>query len=154
PSWRRQVVISGIGAFVTGIVMVVFVVTKFSEGAWFVVLLIPTMVFVFFRIHRHYQDVAEWLRINGAKPKRHIGPVLSILLVDNVHLGTLAMVDYAKSAGGPWKAIHIEINPEITEKVRQKWAQYVGEGELTIVPSPFRSLVQPLHDVLQTELTM
>jgi len=152
PSWRRQVVISAVGAFVTGIVMIVFVVTKFSEGAWFVTLLIPSMVFVFFRIHRHYRNVAEWLRINGAKPKRNIGPVLSILLVDNVHLGTLAMVDFAKSVGGPWKAIHIEINPDTTQKVRQKWAQYVGEGELIVVPSPFRSLVQPLRDILQTEL--
>lgn len=152
PAWRRQVVISGVGAFVTGIVMVVFVVTKFSEGAWFVTLLIPFMVFVFFRIHRHYQNVAEWLRINGTKPKHNVGPVLSILLVDNVHLGTLAMVDYAKSVGSPWKAIHIEINPETTEKVQQKWVQYVGEGELITVPSPFRQLVQPLHDILEAEL--
>lgn len=152
PAWRRQVVVSGLGAIVTGIVMVVFVVTKFSEGAWFVVLLIPTLVFVFFQIHRHYQSVAQWLRINGSKPKHNIGPVSNILLIDNVHLGTLAMVDYAKSVGSPWKAIHIEVNPDTTEKVKQKWAQYIGEGELTIVPSPFRQLVQPLHDILETEL--
>ncbi len=151
-SWRRHVAISGLGALVTGIVTIVFVVTKFSEGAWFVVLLIPAMVFVFFQIHRHYLRVAQWLRINGSKPKHNIGPVSSILLIDNVHLGTLAMVDYAKSVGGPWKAIHIEVNPDTTEKVRQKWAQYVGEGELTIVPSPYRQLVQPLHDILEAEL--
>ncbi len=152
PIWRREIVISGLGAVVTGIVMVVFIVTKFSEGAWFVVLLIPAMVFVFFQIHRHYQSVAQWLRINGSTPKHNVGPVSSILLVDNVHLGTLAMVDYAKSVNCPWKAIHIEVNPDTTEKVKQKWAQYVGEGELTIVPSPYRQLVQPLHDMLKSEL--
>jgi amino acid transporter len=154
PAWRRQIAISGLGAVVTGVVMVVFVVTKFSEGAWFVTLLIPCMVFVFSRIHHHYQQVAHSLRINGSIPKHNIGPVLNVVLVDNVHLGTLAMVDYAKSTGIPWKAFHIEINPDNSEKVIQKWAQYIGTDgpQLTIIPSPFRQLIKPLHDVLEQEL--
>ena len=78
----------------------------------------------------------------------------NIVLVDTVHLGTLAMIDYAKSLGTPWKALHIEIHPDTTEKVLQKWGQYVGKDNppLTIVPSPFRQLIQPLHEVLQKEL--
>jgi len=152
PAWPRQLVISTLGAIVTGIVMLVFVVTKFTEGAWFVVLLIPCMVLVFFRIHRHYQNVAQRLRIDGTKPKQNIGPVSSLLLVDSVHLGTLEMIEYAKSLGCPWKAVHIEVNPATSDKVRQKWAQYVGESELIIVPSPYRQLVKPLHDILEAEL--
>ena len=153
-NWRREIFISGLGSIVTGIVMIVFIVTKFAEGAWFVTLLIPCMVFVFFRIHHHYQEVAHALRINGSIPTHNIGPVLNIVLVDNVHLGTLAMIDYAKSLDVPWKAIHIEIHPDNTEKVLQKWTQYIGTDgpELTIVPSPFRQLIQPLHDVLEGEL--
>ena len=153
-AWPRQIVISAVGSVVTGVVMIVFVVTKFAEGAWFVTLLIPCMVFVFFRIHHHYQEVAHALRINGSTPKHNIGPVENIILVDNVHLGTLAMVDYAKSLGTPWKAIHIEINPDNTEKVLQKWAQYIGSDgpSLIIIPSPFRQLIQPLHDMLEKEL--
>jgi K+ transporter len=66
--WRKKIVISAIGAFVTGIVMIVFTVTKFTSGAWFVVLLIPALVFVFSRIHNHYRDVAKSLSLAGKKP--------------------------------------------------------------------------------------
>jgi len=151
-SWRREIVTSAVGAIVTGIVMIVFIVTKFAEGAWFVVLLIPCMVFVFFRIHHHYKSVAKALKINGTTPTHNIGPVKSLVLVEDVHLGTLAMIDYAKSLGIPWKAIHIEIDPDTSDKVRERWAKYVGAGELVIVPSPFRQLVKPLHDVIDAEL--
>jgi amino acid transporter len=111
PHWQRHMALSGVGAFVTGIVMVVFAVTKFSQGAWFIVLLIPSLVFVFFRIHFHYRDVAALLSLAGKKPKRMTGPVLNLLLVEDVHAGTIRMVDYAKSVKCPWKAIHIEIDP-------------------------------------------
>ncbi len=154
PGWRRQIVISALGAIVTGVVMVVFIITKFSAGAWFVTLLIPAMVFVFSRIHHHYQEVAYSLRINGSTPTHNIGPVLNVVLVDNVHLGTLAMIDYAKSIEVPWKAYHIEIHPDNTAKVLQKWEHYVGKDgpPLTIIPSPFRQLIKPLHDMLEQEL--
>lgn len=158
PTWPRQIMISAIGAIVTGIVMLVFIVTKFTEGAWFVTLLIPFLVFVFFRIHHHYENVAHRLRINGHMPVRHSGPVKSLLLVDNVHLGTLAMVDYANAMNSSWKAIHIEVNPGSAEKVKQKWDHYVGSapggqnGELMIIESPFRRLVEPLQDTIRAEL--
>jgi hypothetical protein len=155
PHWKRQMAISGLGAIVTGIVMVVFVITKFAEGAWFVVLLIPCMVWLFFRVHHHYRNVARWLRINGSTPKHNVGPVTTILLVDSIHLGTLAMIDYAKSLGLPWKAVHIEINPGSGDRVREKWQHYVGDelnNRLLIVESPFRQLVQPLQDVVEHEL--
>jgi hypothetical protein len=158
PSWRREIAISGLGAVVTGIVMVVFVVTKFAEGAWFVTLLIPSMVFVFFRIHHHYQSVAHRLRINGHPIKHRLGSVRNLLLIDNVHLGTLAMVDYAKSTGFPWKAVHFAVNPSTTEKICQKWEQYVGksvpgkDGELIIIDSPYRRLIEPMESLIKNEL--
>src|SRR5690606_24410234 len=65
PNWRVKMVISGIGAICTGIVAMVFAITKFSGGAWFVLVLIPTLVFIFFRIHAHYQDVARALSLQG-----------------------------------------------------------------------------------------
>jgi amino acid transporter len=152
PHWRPKMALSGFGALVTGIVMIVFAVTKFSQGAWFIVLLIPCLVLFFFRIHYHYRDVANLLSLSGRKPKRHTGPVSSLLLVEDVHAGTLRMVDYAKSLGFPWKAIHIEINPDKTPAILQKWADRVGESELVIVPSPFRQMAEPIREYVQAEL--
>jgi amino acid transporter len=150
--WRPKMALSGFGALVTGVVMIVFAVTKFTQGAWFIVLLIPCLVVFFFRIHYHYRDVANLLSLSGKKPKRMTGPVRSLLLVEDVHAGTLRMVDYAKSLGVPWKAIHIEINPDKTPAILQKWAERVGEGELEIVPSPFRQMAEPIREYVQQEL--
>ncbi len=152
PHWKAKIALSGLGAVVTGIVMVVFAVTKFSQGAWFIILLIPTLVFIFFRIHYHYRDVASLLSLANKKPKHLVGPVLSILFIEDVHAGTLRMVDYAKSTGCPWKAVHIGTNPAKMEIVRQKWNERVHEGELVIIESPYRQLIDPIRDCIQEEL--
>jgi amino acid transporter len=152
PHWRKHMALSAVGATVTGIVMVVFAVTKFSTGAWFIVVLIPALVLVFFRIHTHYRDVAALLSLSGKRPKRISGAVRSILLVEDVHAGTLRMVDFAKSLDCPWKAIHVGTNPDKIETVKQKWAERVGEGELVIVQSPYRQLTEPIREYIEQEL--
>jgi amino acid transporter len=151
PHWIPKALLSGLGAAVTFIVMIVFAIAKFSSGAWFIIILIPLLVFLFFRIHSHYREVASLLSLAGKKPSRHIGPVLNLLLVEDVHAGTLRMVDYAKSVDVPWKAVHIEINPDKCDIIRQKWADRVGESELIIVPSPYRQLTEPLHEFIESE---
>jgi hypothetical protein len=152
PGWRHKMVISAFGATVTGVVMLVFAVTKFASGAWMVVLLIPVLVFIFFRIHNHYKDVAETLSL---KNRPHCSvmpnqPVQTVVLVDHVHAGTIKLVNFAKSLGQPWHAIHIDVNPELTERVLAKWEKYVGsEGELRMVPSPYRHLAEPIRDYIK-----
>ncbi len=146
--WRKKIVISAIGAFVTGIVMIVFTVTKFTSGAWFVVLLIPALVFVFSRIHNHYQDVARSLSLAGKKPDVQSRPVQTLIMIDDVHRETVRLVDFAKSLGHPWRAIHVAINPEKAEIVKQKWNERIGEGELIILESPYRLLSEPITEYL------
>ncbi len=153
PHWRASMITSAVGATATFIVMMIFAITKFTSGAWFIVLLIPAMVFVFSRIHHHYQDVAQRLSAAGLRLKRGERHVVSALvLVDDIHIGSLRMIDYAKSLGVKWRAIHVAINPAKTEKVRQKWLDRVGEGEFTILESPYRQLIEPIRDEVQREL--
>lgn len=147
--WRNKMVISGIGAVVTGIVMIVFATTKFTHGAWFVVLLIPILVLIFFRIHRHYQWVAHELSLSGVRPDINPRPVQTVILVDNVHTETARLVNFAKSLGHPWRAIHIATNPEKAESVRQKWQERIGEGQLEIIPSPYRLLAEPIKEYIE-----
>jgi amino acid transporter len=150
--WRGHLALSAVGSLVTGIVVVVFATTKFSQGAWFTALLIPTLVFIFFRIHYHYRDVANMLSLSGKKVKRQVGPVMSLLLIEDVHAGALRMIDFAESLNCPWKAIHIAVNPDKVDIVKQKWAERVGNAELVIVPSPYRRLTEPLCDYIEAEL--
>ncbi|MCB9419397.1 MAG: APC family permease [Ardenticatenaceae bacterium] len=152
PRWRLKMVISGLGAVCTGIVMLIFAVTKFTSGAWFVILLIPVLVLAFFRVHHHYKAVARNLSLekNGHDITTH--PVQTVVLVDGVHAGTVDLVNFAKSLKHPWHAVHIGINPEKASKVSALWDAVIGEGELVVVPSPYRQLNRPIRTYIENLL--
>ena len=63
--------------------------------------------------------------------------------------GTLEMVDVAKSLGHPWRAIHIAVNPDKEQLVKKQWAEYVGEGEVEVIESPYRHLTYPLREYIE-----
>ncbi len=149
PHWAKKMVISAIGAVATFIVMMIFAVTKFTSGAWFVIVLIPSLVLVFFRIHRHYQRVARALSMEGVRPDLRERPVQTIVLIDDVHNETTRLVNFAKSLGHPWTALHVSVNPEKTRIVRKKWAERIGEGELVVLDSPYRLLSDPIAQYVQ-----
>lgn len=144
--WWLHMAISGVGALSTFVVMLIFAVTKFTTGAWFVLILIPVLVFIFSRIHRHYKDVAQALSLENQQDQIRTDRVITLLLVDGVHMGTLQMVNFAKSLGSPWKAIHVGVNPERTLKTEEKWNQYIGDDNLVIIQSPYRHLLAPIRE--------
>jgi hypothetical protein len=150
--WWYKMIVSAFGAICTGVVMIIFAVTKFATGAWFVVLLIPTLVLIFFRIHRHYESVARSLSrgttLEGVPPRS----IQTLVLVEDVHGGTVRMVNFARSLGHPWRAFHIAVNPDKSERVQEKWERIIGEGELVIIPSPYRHLAAPIREYVQTVL--
>lgn len=147
--WRTKQVISAIGAVSTLVVMIVFAVTKFRDGAWFIVILVPVLVLIFFRIHRHYREVAVALSLkNGVPVDTEPRPVQTLILVDDVHAETVQLVNFAKANGHPWKAVHIGLNPDKENAVREKWQKRIGEGELVVLPSPYRLLAEPLRDYI------
>ncbi len=148
PHWRFHMGISAVGAVCTFIVMLIFAITKFMSGAWFILLLVPTLVFLFFRIHNHYKDVAHALSMENAPELVKTDRVITVLLIDSVHMGTIQMVNFAKSLGNPWHAIHVGVSPEKEAAAQAKWDRYVGEGELVIIPSPYRHLLSPIREYI------
>ena len=75
-------------------------------------------------------------------------PVQTLILVDDVHAETVRLVNFAKSLGHPWRAVHIGTNPDKVKLVQEKWKKRIGEGELVIIPSPYRLLAEPLRDYI------
>ena len=150
--WRKKMLISAFGAVCTFVVMMIFAVTKFTAGAWLVVLLIPALVFIFSRIHRHYQAVARALSLRESRPDIAVHTVQTLILVDGVHAETVRMVNFAKSLGHPWEAIHVAVNPEKARIAQERWKGYIGEGELVIIPSPYRHLAAPIREYVQNIL--
>ena len=145
-NWRVHLLISGVGAISTFVVMIIFAITKFLSGAWFVLILIPALVFLFSRIHRHYKDVAQALSLENQRAPISTERVITLLLVDGVHMGTLQMVNFAKSLGSPWKAIHVGVNPERAQITQDKWDKYIGDDNLHIIQSPYRHLLAPIRE--------
>jgi amino acid transporter len=150
PDWRSKMVVSAVGALCTFVVMCVFAVTKFTSGAWFIVVLVPLLVLVFFRIHYHYKAVAHSLSLAGVRPDTEGRPVHTVILVDDVHAETVRMVNFAKSLRHPWQAIHISIHPEKTAQVVKKWETRIGEGDFVIIESPYRLLAEPLRVYIES----
>jgi amino acid transporter len=143
--WRFKMFVNGFGAVCTAIVMVVFAVTKFREGAWVILILIPSLVAIFFTIHRHYKDLARRLSLDkfSGLPTRQTRHRV-ILPVSGVHQGALEALRYARLLSDDVTAVHVSIDPDETEKVQKKWKTWGDGTRLVILDSPFRLFVEPL----------
>lgn len=150
--WRFKQLINFVGALASGIVMMIFAITKFTSGAWVTVFLIPAMVFVFFRIHNHYQRVAKFLSLPWKKVELAGYPSMkTLILIDDVNTGTLRMVKFAKTLGHPWQALHVNFNEERAIAVQKKWHEMIGDNELVFLYSPYRMLLEPVIDYIAAE---
>ena len=144
PKWKQKLALNGFGAALTFVVMIVFAVTKFRDGAWIVVFLIPTLVFIFFRIHQHYRNVANNLSLETYGESSRILRNRVILLIGGVHRGVLHALKYARSLSNDITAVYVAIDPVETEKVKQKWLYWGNGVRLQIIDSPYRRLLEPL----------
>ncbi len=152
PYWSLKMVLNAVGAFICAGVTIVFSVTRFHEGAWVTVVVIPTLVFIFTRIHAHYQRVFAALKFGKMLPPASTFKMRTIILLDDVHQGTLGMVNFAQSLGHPWMAVHVDYDDKKSEVVRQRWIQWMGNDEhLKIVISPYRRLIGPVRDFILGE---
>lgn len=142
--WRKSIVINGLGAIATFVVLMVFIATKFIHGAWVVVLLIPLLVAMFLKIHSHYLEVAKQLSTVGLQQLRPIHHEV-IVPISGIHRGVIAALEYAKSiAPNHVTAVYINLDEESTRKLREKWEQWGSGVNLVVLASPYRSLVRPL----------
>ena len=142
--WKKSIVVNGLGAIATLLVLIVLVITKFVHGAWLVVVLIPFLVALFRAVHRHYLDVATQLTtegVEGLRPIRHE----VIVPISGIHRGVLKALEYAKAiAPEHVTALYINLDEEATQKLRAKWSDWGAGVELVVIASPYRSLAGPL----------
>jgi hypothetical protein len=148
PRWMFKMVVNGFGAVCTAVVMMVFAVTKFSDGAWIVLVVIPMLVLVFYQIHRHYKQLAQKLTLEDFGSPRTIQRHRVILPLSSVHRGSLYALNYARSISDDVTAVHVTIDPADAEKVRKKWDLWGAGTRLVILDSPYRLLVEPLLEYI------
>jgi hypothetical protein len=137
-------VINGLGSICTAVVVLVFAITKFHDGAWIVLVLMPLLVVMFSYIHHHYRDLASSLSLENYGSPASISRNRVILPISGVHRGTLAALHYARSLSHDVTAVHVSMDPAEAEKVRRKWEEWGDGVRLVILDSPYRLLLEPL----------
>jgi amino acid transporter len=143
--WLVKMIVNSVGSLATGMVMMIFAVTKFTEGAWVVLILIPVLVAVFLVIHRHYYTMSSRLSLeNYGEPPPYMGRHRVIIPISNVHQGTLAALRYARILSDDITVVHVSTEPVETEKVQKKWGTWGKGTRLVIVDSPYRLFLEPL----------
>jgi hypothetical protein len=147
--WRWRATLNGVGAVVTGLVMVTIAATKFVHGAWIVLILIPVLVSLFVAMHRHYEDVARQLSLEDFTwPPPMTNTVL--VLVGDLHRGVITALQYAQTLSPSPKAVFVETDPERTRKLEEKWGKWGMGVPLIVLSSPYRSLLGPLTEYVDT----
>ena len=148
--WRHRLLINGVGAVATGVVTLVIAVTKFTHGAWIVVLVIPILVAAFLAMRRHYETVAASLSLeNFEGPPQFQHTVL--VLVGDVHRGVVRALAYAVTLASPnatVRGVYVETDPARTARVEEKWSRWGLGVPLVVLTSPYRSLLSPLLDYI------
>jgi len=146
--WQWKVLVNGIGAVATGIVLLVIIVEKGPQGAWVVLVVIPILMWIFTQINRHYQKVRARLTLIGYEPQP-LPPHTVLVLVPDVHRGVIPALEYAREISKDHRAVHIEINPADTQRLKERWEQRGGDMPLVIIESPYRSLIGPLVEYVR-----
>ncbi|MBV9469720.1 MAG: APC family permease [Abitibacteriaceae bacterium] len=143
PGWQFKAANNAVGAIATCIVTIIFGVVKFSHGAWVVVFLIPALIVLFLRINAHYRSVAKQLSLQTYRPRQgwrhHV-----LVLAPDIHQGVIPALQYARAISEDTKAIHVSIDPNREKRVRERWTLWSRGIPLQILPSPYRSLAEPI----------
>lgn len=149
--WKRAV--NGFGSLVTLVVLIVLIATKFVEGAWIIVLAVPTLVLFFRTVKHHYEDVSEKLRTRNLQPTdlQDVADVVIVPIAD-VHRGTLRALKYAQRLSSDVRAVCVVTDAPMKERIEMRWNRFpqVTQGcQLIFINYEFRDVLEPLVEYIE-----
>ena len=148
PGWRFSAAISGFGALLTSIVLVIVVMTKTLDGAWIVIALLPVLVTIFKLTRTHYESVAAELSLASVTvdttPHGHI----VIVPIGGVHRAVIEALRYASALAKDVRAVYVNVNPESLVQLKKDWPTWGSHVKLVVLQSPYRSMTEPLLDYI------
>lgn len=147
--WRKKFTINLTGAVATGVATVVLAVTKFTHGAWMVIFLIPTLIGMFKKIQWHYK-MADWqLELTMYERPKNPPPNIVVMPIGTVNRAAVIAMDYVRQRAHDFRVVHVDVDPEETAKVKEDWEKWGMGLPLVILPSPYRSFLEPFLDYLE-----
>lgn len=152
PQWRRRLIINGVAAVLSFVVDIIIVVTKFSEGAWAIVIILPLGVLALIRMHKVYSVEQSQLEVGAAKSfeapilRRHV----VVVLVDRLDMATARAVQYARTLSpDDLRAVHFDIDSKETHELEQAWSRLgLSRLPLDIIDCPDRRLSRATLDLV------
>ena len=151
PGWRRSALLNGLGAVATGVVVIVFAITKFTEGAWIIILVVPILVALMLFVHREYEAASHGMgvrvdaHIPGPDEQRHVvvvAPMFSRAVVQAIRVGEMMSRKV--------EVVHVTADLAEGELFRGQVEAHLAGTQVVIVESPYRTLVNPFVRYLET----
>ena len=153
--WLGKAVLNGTGAVLTAVAGIVLLASKFTEGAWLLLILVPGLVLLFDRIERYYRRAGEQLGLGQIPPKPVRGvDTQAMVIVPIVAVSSVAerAVQAALRLGGEVVPVTVEVDPASTRRLCHQWDEWDPGLKLKVLPSPHRSLVAPTVGFVRTQI--
>lgn len=147
--WKSKFVVNTIGMLTTLTITLIFIITKFSS-VWVAFIFLPVVIFVFYRIHGHYMNTADQLRICLDTDKPVIKGSTVVVPVAGVTRAVLHSLSYAKSLTDNVVAVYVGFDEESIQKMEQKWEEWDPGVRLIVLRSRYRSIIRPLVKFIDT----
>jgi amino acid transporter len=150
PGFRRGMVINAVGSVATFVVLLIIAATKFTAGAWVVLVVVPLIILIFVAIKAHYAYLARELAIEPKEVRPQALNHTVVVLVGRVHKGVIKAVNYARSLRpNHLLAVYVAFEDEDREEMERQWEEFGFDIPLEIVASPYRELVEPVERYLE-----
>jgi amino acid transporter len=146
---RRSQIINAVGGSLTSVVLVIIVLTKFTHGAWLVLVAMPVLIVLMRAINRHYSHVSEQL-VPDSDSRMLPSKVHAIVLVSKVHKPTLRALAFARATRPDHlTALTVNVDDAETRSLQADWERYDLPVPLTVVESPYREITRPVVDYVK-----
>ncbi len=155
PGWRRRAAINGLGAVITAVATLVFLISKFTEGAWVVVIAIPAFILLFLRIHAYYERTRKELRLDETPTKPEPKRTIVIVPVNRVSRLTEHALCEAKSLGQEVIAVTVVLHSDeeavrYVDSLQHQWRRWGPGVPLRVLHTDYASIVQPILAFIDT----
>lgn len=154
PQVRRKMItsraINAVGFVMTGTVLVIVLLTKFTHGAWIVVIAMPILFLIMKAIHRHYERVRSELQTDESEGIVLPSRVHGLILVAKLHKPTMRAIAYARATRPTvLEAVTVQVDPEETKALQEEWERRGIPIPLKVLDSPFREITRPFIDYVE-----
>lgn len=150
--WWARAALNGLGAVMTAVAMAIFVVTKFTGGAWVVIVAIPVLLYGFARVSRYYTRLGAEIGLGKTPGKPVTEPLLVVVPVNTVSRLTQEALGLARSLSESVLALSVQFDDDGAAALRAAWDAWDPGVELVVLRTRTRSVTAPVLDYLRTSL--